>query len=543
MRGLESRYLLSAMTLTFLCLALAGSTPGAEPAPEEPLRRLTHSQYNNTVRDLLGDRSRIADQFPPEDFVNGFKNQLRAQSMSPLLAEAYSKAAEKLTHRAFWPADSHKLVPCRPSSPRDRTCAAKFVAQFGRRAFRRPLYDRELQRYLLLLLEEAEQTGDFLRGAQMVVETMLQSPKFLFHLKASSGSDEFAYVIANRLSYFLWDTMPDEELFAGAAAGDLDTAAGVERQARRMLSDPHAREAMGEFFSQWLRFDQVLNAVRDRRLFPEFTPELAATMTEETRRLLAEIVWNDRDFMEIYTADYGFFDAQLASLYGLPAPEQAFQRVTLPAGSPRAGFLGQATFLAGTSHPAETSPTSRGIFVREKLLCQHVPPPPPGSNANLPIPSDDKPKTTRERLTMHAVNPACAGCHQLIDPIGFGLESFDALGRYREKQRITFFPSRAERNKKVSTVDLDLDVRGRIAGVKDSEFSSPRELGSILVENPDCQRCVAKQVFRYAFGRLDTPKDTATIERSFEAFRESGFRFRELLVSLTTSDQFRAPVR
>src|SRR5712691_2437270 len=203
----------------------------ATSTPNQLLRRLTHSQYNNTVRDLLGDYSRPADRFPPEDFVNGFKNQLRTQGMPPLLAEAYSAAAEKLALNAFRAGDVHALLPCKPTSARDVKCRDQFVQGFGLRAFRRPLSGVELRRYGALFTAQAAKTGKFLEGARIVVEAMLQSPKFLFHVESrlraaeASASD---YEIASRLSYFLWDTMPDRRLLDAAGNGELRTAEGLE---------------------------------------------------------------------------------------------------------------------------------------------------------------------------------------------------------------------------------------------------------------------------------------------------------------------------
>ena len=210
------------------------------------LRRLTHSQYNNTVRDLLGDYSRPADRFPPEDFVSGFKNQTRTQSIPPVLEDAYSAAAERIALNAFRAGDVNGLVPCKPASARDVKCRDQFVRVFGEKAFRRPLTDVEMRRYNDLFAEQANHTGKFLEGARVVVEAMLQSPKFLFHVTAGDPSVR-DYAIANRLSYLLWDTMPDRALLDAAAKGELRTPEGLERIARTMLQDTRARQATDEF--------------------------------------------------------------------------------------------------------------------------------------------------------------------------------------------------------------------------------------------------------------------------------------------------------
>ncbi len=514
-----------------------GGEKGAPPAPVL-VRRLTHSQYNNTVRDLLGDQTRPANQFPQEDFVNGFKNQAAVQSIPPLLAEAYSAAAEKLAQNAYHGGYFKNLMACQKASPAGAECSAKFIRKFGLRAFRRPLTKSEYSRYSALFAKEARRTGEFARGAQIVVEAMLQSPNFLFRVERGRAGPWKQYDTASRLSYFLWDTMPDDELLRSAAAGRLATRAEIGQAARRMLRDLRAHQAFDEFVSQWLRFDRLVNTVRDRRLFPEFTPELAAAMMEETKRLVGSLVWNDRNFMEIFTADYGFLNSDLAKLYGFSAPSEEFALVKFPATSDRAGILGEATILSLTSKPAGTSPTARGLFVREQFLCQKVPNPPPGTNMNLPVPSESKPRTTRERLTLHRTNPQCAGCHSVIDPIGFGLERFDAIGKRREKELVQFVTDPNDHYAKPKTVELDLDSSGFVQGLPDSQFSSPKELGRLLAEEPQCQECIVKQLFRYALGRPETPADGPTLERAERIFRNSHFRFKELIISLATSELF-----
>ncbi|MBM3810569.1 MAG: DUF1592 domain-containing protein [Acidimicrobiia bacterium] len=501
-----------------------------EEGPLAQVRRLTHSQYNNTVRDLIGDRSRPADRFPPEDFVHGFKNQSAAQDISPLLAEAYNKSAERLARNAFpGNRDENKLLGCQPKNAVDRECAASFVRSFGARAFRRPLTSSEQSRYLGMLIGEARRTGQFLDGARLVMEAMLQSPKFL--LRPEDGAAK-GYEIATRLSYFLWDTMPDQELFRGAQAGELSSRAGVERTARRMLADPRAREAFDEFLSQWLRFDLVLNSVKDRRLFPQFNEELGVAMTEETRRLISDLTWNDGNFMDIFTARHSFLNAELASLYGLPALEGEFARVEFPVAMNRRGILAHALFLALTSKPGETAPTVRGFFVREHFLCQTVPDPPPGTNSNLPPILVSRPQTIRQRLEEHVTNPSCAGCHRLMDPIGFGLEQYDAIGRQRAKDRITFFPTREGRDEKPVTVDLELDATGEVSGIADSKFSGPAQLGEILARSELCQECIVRQLFRYAAGRHEAAKEEPVIARGRRLFRESRYRLKELMIFL-----------
>lgn len=500
-------------------------------APSVALRRLTHSQYNNTVRDLLGDQSAPANQFPPEDFVNGFKNQYQAQNLSPLLVEAYSAAAERLALNAFLGGDRRGLIPCKPSAE----CRARFVREFGLKAFRRPLEPDEQNRYESLFQRET----DFYKGAQLAVEAMLQSPHFLFRLEETANPKWKAYVTATRLAYALWDSLPDAALFESAARGELASAAGVEKAARRMLDDPRARQSLDEFVAEWLRFDRLLTATKDRRRFPMFNRESAFAMTEEARSFIADLVWNDRDFMDAFAADYSFINADLAGIYGLPAPAKEFARVNFPAESERAGLIGQTLFLALTAKPEDTSPTARGLFIREQFLCQHVAEPPPGVNTNLPEITEARPQTNRDRLREHVTNPSCATCHNLIDPIGFAFEKFDAIGRRQDKFKLQFFVTDEDDNRRTAkTIELPVDTTGFVAGIPNSQFASPRELGAVLARSPQCQECLVKQYFRYTTGRMETPADRPLIRKVFEDFKKSQFRFKELMISLVCSREF-----
>lgn len=510
------------------------------------LQRLTHSQYNNTVRDLLNDQSQPANQFAKEDFIRGFKNQAEGQGISPLMAESYSQAAERLARTAFRGGDPQHLLPLAPESANDRKAAVAFVSQFGRQAFRRPLTTAELDKYCQLLLKNSTAAVDkntdvdrFTSGASVVIEAMLQSPHFLYRrgpvtpVAESSGSNATdsarlnQYATASRLSYTLWDTLPDEQLFAAAERGELTTPEQVEMQVRRLLNDPRADQALHEFLSQWLRFDRVLTATRDRRRYREFNAEIAGAMVEETQRLFDHLVKNDHDFMEFLTAEYTYINAPLARLYGLPEPTTDFERVDYPASSGRAGLLGHGSFLVSTSKPSETSPTARGLFVRNQLLAQEIAPPPPGVNAVLPEITEDKPLTNRQRLEVHLNSEACASCHRLIDPIGCAFEQYDAIGAFHEKVKFQF----GTRDKPVMK-ELEVDTQAFVQGMPDSQFSRPKELGKLLAASEVFQRCVVKQYFRFAMGREETPADGPSIDAALTAFRDSGFKFRELVVAL-----------
>jgi hypothetical protein len=411
----------------------------------------------------------------------------------------------------------------------------RFVREFGAKAFRRPLDDEEQKRYEALMAREA----DFIKGAQLVVEAMLQSPHFLFREEQASTPKRQPYVTANRISYAIWDTMPDAALMRAAEKGDLATPQGVEAAVRQMLADPRAHEALNEYVSQWLRFDRILTASKDRRKFPQFSAGMALSMTQEAQAFVSDVVWNDRNFMELFTGKYGFVNVELAPIYKVTAPAKDFERVDFPGGSERAGLLGQALFLALTAKPEDSSPTARGLFVREQFLCQHVPDPPPGVNTNLPPFSEAHPQTNRDRMSEHTNNPTCATCHNLMDSIGYGLEKFDAIGARREKYTLEFFKDLGEgRRSNFHTMDLELNTKGVVAGIPDSEFTSPAELGAVLAWSLQCQECMVKQYFRYTMGRMETSADRPVIRRLSQDFENSQFRFRELMVSLARWREF-----
>jgi hypothetical protein len=501
--------------------------------PRVMLRRLTHRQYANTVRDLLGESSDPTTDFPAEDFVDGFKNQYGSQTLSPVQIEAYGRAAERLATRVFLRGDSRHLIPCAFSGAQAAACRSEFVRVFGRRAFRRPLDPAETAMYDKILLGQK----DFIKGAQAVIESMLQAPSFLFWMEDSAKAEWRPYAAASWLSYSLWNTMPDDGLLRSAARGELSDIEAVARTARRMLGDPRSRPALDEFTSQWLRFDRAQTAAREKRSFPLFNPELVESMLEEARRFVGDLVWSDRNFMDAFRASYGFVNADLAAVYKLPPPAHDYDRTEFPANQERAGVLGQSLFLTLTSKTEDTAPTGRGLFVREQFLCQRVPPPPPGVDTNLPPVSEYRPVTNRERLAEHTTNKACSGCHALIDPIGFGLEKFDAIGARREKAKLLFFPDVHEAKIASKEVELDLDTTGQVAGIENSQFSNARQLGEILAGSKQCQECVVKQVFRYLAGRHETAADDPRISQALADFERSGYHFREILISLVKSGE------
>ena len=482
-------------------------------APAIALRRLTHSQYNNTVRDLLGDRSLPANQFPPEDFVNGFKNQYAAENLSPLLEDAYSTAAEKLAARAF-----------RGQSRTGRACRHLRAARVHRDSARRSGVRSTTRKRAATRL--SSRTAGLSGARSSSSEAMLQSPE----LPVPPGRHGQSQMEALRRC---------QPPLLRAVGHHARCRPVRRRRARRTRYAAGSRRSPGacsttrrrsrrstSSSSQWLRFDRVLTATKDRRAFPNFTPETAIAMTQEARRFVSDLVWNDRNFMELFTAHYGYMNGDLARIYGVDRPPTISNASRFPPNSGRAGLLGQALFLTLTAKPDETSPTARGLFVREQFLCQHVADPPPGVNTNLPPVTEAKPMTNRDRMAMHTTNEDLRRLPHPDRPHRLRLRKVRRHRAAREKLKLTFgqtFGEAKRGERKVSTVELDLDTTGQVAGIPNSAFSSPKELGAVLAASPQCQECVVKQYFRYVSGRTETPADRPMIRSRTRRFPQVRF--------------------
>jgi hypothetical protein len=499
-----------ALVVALAACAHASPPHAAAPAPialcaveAAPLLRLTREEYDATVRDLLLDGSRPASRFPRDEDGPGFPV---GANVSPLLADLYQRAAEDLAERAVRER-LDALVSC---EARDEPCARAFVVRFARRAYRRSPSAEDVERFVALW-----RTGEgFAGGMRLVLSAILQSPRFLYRIEESSGAlggDERAA----RLSYFLWGTMPDDALFAAADAGELDTPEGVERHARRMLLHPRARGAVESFAAQWLELD-VASAAKDDAVYPEWSAELGAAMERSTLHFVSHVVFDGSGTLgEVLTADYAFADDRLAPIYGLPPPG-SFVRIALDP-TRRAGVLTQPAVLAMHSRADGSSPILRGRIVRERLFCHPLPPPPDGQV--LP-PDRDASASPRARYEAHGTNPACVTCHELMDPLGFALESYDGLGRWRDADGS--FP---------------VDARGEIRGTRasDGPVDGAVGLARALASSPDVARCFAEQMWRYALRR--EPDDCA-FPRAHEAFVASGLDVRELMIAIARSDAF-----
>ncbi len=506
-------------------VACAGVSPSPGPSP---LRRLNRREYNNTVRDLLGDATEPANTFPLEERVLGFDNNADLLTASSALIGQYNQAAEQIAARAVSSTNYASLVPCNPVTAGEDACARSFISTFGRRAFRRPMTVTadETAPYVAVYLKGRE-GADFKSGIQLVIRAMLQSPKFLYRLELSPAgapaevSAVGSFELACRLSYFLWGSMPDEPLFTAAESGRLRTKEGVAEQARRLLRDPRARAAVTAFHRQWLLIDRLDSVGKIASVFPGYGPEFLPLFENETKAFLDHVMWSgDGKVDTLLLAPFTFANKKLADFYGLLGPAGAgFEKVAVNPAQ-RAGVLTQGGLLSILAKSNQASPVRRGLFVREQMFCGEVPPPP--DDANVVVPEPSKTATTRERFAQHTVSPACGGCHRLLDTLGFGFENFNGVGQWRTTENAKTIDASGE--------VVGTDVPGPFRGVAD--------LAQKMARSSEVKSCVLSQWFRYAHGRAETAADGCTVEALRRQFAASGYDVRELLVALTQTDAF-----
>jgi hypothetical protein len=507
--------------------AVEGSTVG-----QMPLRRLGKHELENTLRDLLpalpADLAASAD-LPADNGIElafaipGTVSDLEVNRFMELAESAIEALGASLPGASFDCAGADET-----------SCARAFVESFGKRAFRRPLDSAEVDDLMALydtLRTDADMLYDFQGALAVLVEAMLQSPGFLYRwergLQAPQLDGELIkldhYEVASRLSYYLWNSMPDDALFAAADAGALATPDQVAEQAARLLADARADDALGDFVMQWLELGYLPALVKDTNVYPEFTPELRASMQAETLAFTRDVVRGaEPTLTSLLTANYSYADGALASYYGLTPDESG--RVDL-SGSSRLGILTQASLLSVKGNSYRTSPVRRGKFVLNRLLCESVPPPPPDVVPDLPPP--DPSLTQREQMAAHRENPACAGCHTKMDALGFAFEYFDGAGKVR-----------------ADDLGHPIDASGTASlDGADVSFSNATELVMALAASPTVHQCFARQWLRYAIDRFEQDADGAAVSYLGTKFEESALDARSLLVEITRTLPFshRAP--
>jgi hypothetical protein len=455
--------------------------------------------------------------FPVEGRPEGypFDNAAASGLATSVHVEQYLRAGARIAELAA--ADLPALLGCSPADAYD-PCVAAFVDRFGRRAFRRPLDGGERDR----LLGAIEAAPALEQGVRVFLRIVLSSPQFLYRFEIGEDQGDgtarlTAFEVASLLSYSFTGSTPSDALLDAAQEGALDTPDAIAEAARGLLEDERARAVARTFGAQWLGIEGAPALDKSPSLYPELDEALAAAMLEETSVLVERVLSGDAPYADLYAGSRTTAAGELAALYGAGAdgalPEER-----------RAGLLAHASVLATYAHSDQTSPVRRGLFVRRRLLCQDLPPPPPNAGG---VPEVDPSATTRQRFEQHGSDPACFGCHQYIDPVGFGFERFDAIGRVRD----------TDSGQPIDASGLLRGAEGLDSGV-DLAFSSLPELGAILVERQSARDCFVRQIVRFTWGGLDLDEDEATVRALSDAFEASGLDVPELLVSLTAVEAF-----
>lgn len=496
--------------------------PGFETA-----RRLTHDEYNNTVRDLTGVDVRPADRFPADLAASsGFDNSANSLFLQPVTLERYLGAAEHIVETAYpdgrlkergWP------LLLKGNAPDE---ARTIVQRFAARAWRKPVSDADLKRLTghYSRLTSAGHTPE--SALKAVLQVVLVSPRFLIRKEdlPTDRSEVFAvsdWELASRLSYFLWASMPDDRLFELAESGRLTEPAVLRAETERMLNDPRAN-SLGELFAgQWLRFSELDRVQRDQIDNPWATDSLVAAMAVESAGLFNSLVRENQSVERLLDADYTFVNAELAKHYGFPALRgDQFQRVSLK-GTPRRGILGHGSVLAVTSFPGRTSPVVRGNWILTELLGTPPPPPPPNVSEFDERIADNERLTQKQKLEAHRRNPACYACHSQIDPLGFALEEFEWFGRHRPRRR-----------------GRPVDARGKLP--EGAEFTGLAELSEVLVRErgDDLTEQICRKMLSYALGRQLQYYDESTVRKLIGSMNRDERRMRTLIHAIVASSAF-----
>jgi mono/diheme cytochrome c family protein len=496
-------------------------------SPKDPgefvLRRLNKVELGHTLRDLFGVDPRIAAELPEEVFGAGYTN-----SVSPLFMEQALAVANEVLARA--PADVlRRHLGDMPAEERDRRPAAREVARsLARLAYRRPPSEAEVD-VLLRVFTLATQNGrSYPDALRLMLKAVLVSPQFLFITPdgdADPGRDIVPlgdHQLASRLSYFLWATTPDAELSTLADAGTLHDPAVLAGQVRRLLADPRSRALFDGFGAQWLGLDKLAGKTFDAAKFPQMTAALRAAMYDEARLFFDSIVRENRSLATFIDGDYTFVNETLAAIYGLEGVTgPALRRVRLDSAD-RGGILAMPGILATTSFPNRTSPVNRGVWVLEQILGERVPPPP----ADVPALEKQDPQkvaglTLRQRTELHRTDPTCANCHRILDPIGFGLENFDAIGRWRDRDE----------------AGGAIDAGGELPGKQ--VFRSPRELKRIIASRTDdvCRNLIGR-LLAYALCRQLEGYDEIVVDQLAAAVARDGYPLQTLVIAVVTSYPF-----
>ena len=521
--------------LIFLLFGVALQSAGADPALniEESasparLRLISQSQYFNTLENIFGPDILISAHFAPFRRTEGMLATGAASAgVTAGQMQEFQRTAAAIADKVVSPQNRDFLIPCAPRNPAtaDAACAQKFLSSVGRLLYRRPLRREELAALVGNAGKAARRLKDFHAGLSSTLEGMLLAPETLF-ISDSTEPDQHrpghrrldAYALASRMSFFLWNAAPDDDLLRRAERGDLQMPAGRAAAVDAMLKSRRLETGVRAFFDDMLEFDEFAVLSKDPTIYPAFAGEVVQDAREQTLRSIVDhLLVQDRDYRDLFTTRETFLSPSLATLYGLPAPP-GWSKYKMPENSVRIGLLTQVAFLASHAHPGRSSATRRGKALRELLLCQIVPRPPPNVDFSLVENPKSNLKTARERLALHRSNPVCAGCHKITDPIGLALENFDGAGQYRGSER-----------------GAPIDSTGALDG---RQFTDAAGLGKALHDHPALPACLVKRAYAYGTGGPTTAGDKPTLTYLGDRFSESGYRMRNLLRTILLSPPF-----
>jgi hypothetical protein len=536
--------LLGAISLACLCgTACTGTIQDGGPAEPGPgmggqtgqasvgpsvVRRLSGTEYNNTVRDLLFTTLTPATEFQGDVGEDGFDKASGPQTVGATHLEAYEVAAERLVEALFAvPAQLARIVTCDPAT--GDACLRSTLATFLPRAWRRPVTPAEVDRLMALAATEATAGGTPVDQMKLALRGALTSVHFLYLIERDLAPTSLAprrlghYEIASRLSYFVWSGMPDDALLAAAARSQLQDDAALLAQVTRMLADPKAAAMTNVFAAQWLELARLGNHQPDSVLFPGITAALKQSMEQETKMSFQDVLQKGGGLRSLLSTDYTFLDPALARHYGLTAPAgAAFEKVSLTGSNRIGGLLGQAGILMPTSGLKATSAVKRGAWVLDNLLCAPAPPPPPEVAKEImdnaaAIAEAAATQTARQFLAQHRAKAQCAVCHNLIDPPGLSLENYDPVGRYRTMDK-----------------GMVIDPSGTFNG---TAFKDARELTALLSGDPQFAQCLARKLFTFALGRAPAAEDAPYVARLASSNDDP---LPTVISRLVTSTSFRA---
>jgi hypothetical protein len=516
-----------------LLLGCGEADPGATGGPLA-MRRLTAQQYRNAVEDAFGSSVAVAGRFEPDSRSDGL-NALGASlvAVTPSGFEQYEAMARNLAAQVTSPELRPGILPCQPAvvTGADNACTEQVIRQFGRVLLRRPLTDEDVGPRVEAAARTAAAQQDFYAGLQLALTSLLVAPEFLFRVEAAEpaplpGQPDRLQLsdlsLATKLSYFLWNRGPDEALLAAAERGELGTPEGLAREVDRMVASEHLRDGVRAYFEDVFIFDKFDDLGKDVTRYPLFNNGLAADAREQTLRFVVDnLVTRQADYRSLFTSRELPMTRSLGPLYGIPVrTAEGWEEAMLPPGQPRAGLLSQASFAMLLSHPGRSSPTLRGVFMREALLCQTIPDAPADVDFTQFVQDvATVHKTARDRLHVHSTQASCNGCHRLTDPIGLGLENFDGIGKFRTAEN-------------EAAIDSSGDFDGQA-------FNNAAELGKAFADNPLVSACLVQNLYRYAVGRRQTNGERPLLRHLEDTFAQRGYQVPALMRDIATSEAFR----